>query len=113
MDIAWPAFLHLTGDAELQVVHDRNMWEQDPHLHAAHYLPTDVLIDSAGNRYALKRLSGKQVTLETTGQAATLQEVIHLIRAHEEQQGSCCVAKFLAPSIRDAIAALDSRHCMR
>lgn len=113
MSIAWPALLRLTGEAELLVVHDQAQWDGDPHLHAAHYLPTDVLIDAEGAIHRLRRETHGPVALQSTGHSATLAEVIADVQAHAAQAGSCCVAKFSATTIREAIAAVEDGRCLR
>ena len=113
MSVAWPALLRLTGEAELLVVHDRVQWESDPHLHAAHYLPTDVLIDAEGKIHGLQREPDGRVVPQITGKTAALAEVIADVQAHAAQAGSCCVAKFSAASIREAIMAVDDGRCLR
>lgn len=111
MNIAWPALLRLTGDAELQVVLDQQDWNHDSHLHATHYLPTDVLIDAAGQIYGLQHREGHLVVPRPTGHAATLDEIVTAVQAHSAQAGSCCAVKFSANSIREAIAAIATPRC--
>lgn len=106
MTIAWPALLRFTGAAELLVVHDQAQWDYDPHLHAAYYLPTDVLIDAEGKIYDLQCRARQRVVPHATGNTATLVEVIAAVQAHAAQAGFCCVAKFSAASIREAITAV-------
>lgn len=113
MGIAWPALLRLTGEAELLVVRDQAQWDGDPHLHAAHYLPTDVLIDAEGGIHGLRREAHGRVALQPTGHTVTLAEVVAAVQAHAAQAGSCCVAKFSAASIREAIMAVDDGRCLR
>jgi hypothetical protein len=113
MSIAWPALLRLTGEAELLVVRDQAQWEADPHLHAAHYLPTDALMDAEGKIYSLQREAHGRVALQATGRIATLAEVIADVQAHAAQAGSCCVAKFSAATIHEAIAAVEDGRCLR
>jgi hypothetical protein len=113
MSVAWPALLRLTGEAELLVVQDQAQWDGDPHLHAVHYLPTDVLIDAAGVIHGLRRETHGRIALQPTGQMVTLAQVIADVQAHAAQAGSCCVAKFSAASIREAIAAVEDGRCLR
>jgi len=101
--------LRLTGEAELAYLHDQADW--DMHAHGSHYLTSDYLIDASGAIYSLKRGAGGDVQLQATGKSATLDEVVNAVRAHAAQSGSCCVAKFSASSIPEAIAAVRSFHC--
>jgi hypothetical protein len=113
MNVAWPALLRLTGEAELLVVHDQAQWEGDPHLQLAHYLPTDALIDADGKIHSLQREANGRVVPQPTRHTATLAEVITAVQAHAAQAGSCCVAKFSAASIREAIMAVEDGRCLR
>lgn len=113
MEIVWPALLRLSGDAELQVVRDALQWESDPHLHAAHYLPADTLIDVEGHVYALDRKTEGRVSPVFTGEKVLLETVIAAVQAHAAQMGSCCVAKFSASTIGEAIAAVEDGRCLR
>lgn len=112
MSIAWPALLRLSGEAELQVVQNQAEWDADPHLHAAHYLADDILIDAEGHIHALQPQTNRRVLPVATGEVASLQEVIAYVQAHSAQMGACCVAKFSASTIREAIASVTQRHCL-
>lgn len=113
MEIMWPALLRLSGEAELQVVHDALQWDSDPHLHAAHYLPSDALIDAEGRIYMLERTMEGRASPVFTGEHASLETVVAAIQAHAAQSGSCCAAKFSAATIREAIAAVEDSRCLR
>lgn len=106
MPIAWPAIIHYAGQHELAYVRDAAAWNNDPHLHACTYVDADRLIDSEGNIYKLTAATDGLVTPQPTDEHVSLQVVIALIRAHEAALGTCCVAKFHASSIREAIASL-------
>lgn len=113
MEVVWPALLRLTGEAELLVVHDAHGWNSDPHLHAAHYLPSDMLLDAEGRLYTLERQADGRIHPAATGATASLEEVIATVQAHAAQMGACCVAKFSAATIREAIAAVEDGRCLR
>jgi hypothetical protein len=113
MEIVWPALLRLSGEAELQVVHDAMQWSSDPHLHGAHYLPSDTLIDAEGRVYALDCKTEGRVSPVFTGEKASLETVVTAVQAHAAQMGSCCVAKFSVSSIREAIDAVEDGRCLR
>jgi hypothetical protein len=107
--ITWPAMLRLTGEAELAYLHDPADWER--HVHGSNYLATDVLIDASGAIYTLERGTDGNLRPQATEKSATLDEIVDAVRAHAAQMGSCCVAKFSATSIPEAIAAVRSFHC--
>lgn len=106
MSIAWPALLRLHGEAELTAFHDQAAWERE--MHTTHYLPEDALIDAEGNLYTIQSPSALPIA---TGQRISLAEVVALVQAHAAQRGDCCVAKFSAASIRDAIEAVSEELC--
>jgi hypothetical protein len=94
-------------------VHDQSQWEGDSHLHLAHYLPTDALIDADGKIHSLQREANGRVVPQPTRHTVTLAEAITAVQAHAAQAGSCCVAKFSADSIREAIMAVEDGRCLR
>ena len=106
--ITWPAIIKYAGEAELAYVKDQAAWEADAHLHGFRYEKADMLIDVCGEIYSLSNVANGSVRPEPTGKFTQLEEVIELVRAHAAQQGSCCVAKFYAASIREAIGAVST-----
>ncbi|HSH73942.1 MAG TPA: DUF4144 family protein [Methylophilaceae bacterium] len=105
--IHWPAIIHFSGDAELVFILNQSQWLEDQDLHSQHYHTADRLIDSDGNLYALtSRIDGKIVPVADGAQIALI-ALIDLIRAHASQDGQCCVSKFSADSIREAIAMME------
>ena len=104
----WPAILKHSGDAELIYVSDEAEWNNDPDLYSAEYDEKDCLIDSSGNIFTLTRRECRHVNPEPSGDLITLHELLGLIKAHASQQGSCCVAKLYAPTIREAIRMVES-----
>lgn len=98
--ILWPAIIHHAGQAELIYIKDEPQWlahvQTPQHFHAQ-----DRLIDSTGHAYSLTNgipnFSGRTVALD---------ELLNLIRAHAAEAGQCCVAKFSAASIPQAIRTL-------
>jgi hypothetical protein len=106
--ITWPAIIKYAGQAELAYVQDQAEWNADVHLHGFRYEMTDVLIDSKGEIYALLNAVNGPVRPEPMGRFARLEEVIEMVRAHAAQMGSCCVSKFYASSIQEAVSAVSA-----
>ena len=104
--IVWPAIIKYAGQAELAYVQDQAQWDADAHLHGSRYEKTDVLIDSNGEIYMLSNAVNGSVRPESTGKFTELEEVIEMVRAHASQMGSCCISKFSALSIREAVCAV-------
>lgn len=106
--ITWPAIVKYSGDAELAYVENQATWDADAHLHGYRYEKTDVLIDSNGQVYALSNAANGSMQPEPAGKFASLEEVVEMVRAHVSQMGSCCVSKFSATSIREAVCAVSA-----
>lgn len=104
--IAWPAIIKYAGQTELAYVKDQTEWDADAHLHGFRYEKADVLIDSNGEIYALPSALTGSVSPTATGKHALLAEVIEMVRAHAAQIGACCVSKFYASSIYEAVYAV-------
>lgn len=101
--IAWPAILHFSGDHELMFIASQTEWDADTCVHGGHYESNDRLIDSLGMIYSLNQRNNNFLTPQPTGRAASLAEIIALVKAHLSEQGSCCVSKLFAASITEAI----------
>jgi hypothetical protein len=106
--IIWPAIIKYTGVDELVYVENLSTWDADKHLSSFRYEATDKLIDSSGRVYALQNTVNGAVMPEPTGNSASLDEVIGMVRAHASQMGTCCTAKFFAASIQEAVDAVRS-----
>ena len=106
--LVWPAIIKYAGQAELAYVKNQVEWDADAHLHGFRYEKADVLIDSNGEIYTLSNAVNGSVMPESTGKFAELEEVIEIVRAHAAQMGSCCVSKFSALSIREAVCAVSA-----
>lgn len=104
--ILWPAVLKYDGDAELAFIGSQAEWETDAALHRFWFKATDVLIDSAGLCYSLSEQSSG-LTIPKPKDVISLDAIIDLVRAHASQSGACCVSKFSAASIREAILAVE------
>lgn len=104
--IIWPAVLKYAGEAELAFIADQAAWDHDADLHSASYVADDMLIDSQGFIHSLTSTKESPIRLEATTRSLSLPEVIALIKEHLSEQGSCCVSKFYAPSIQQAITMI-------
>lgn len=102
--INWPAILKYAGEAELVFIADQTAWNKEADVHNANYVPDDMLIDSQGFIHSLANHKENLITLEATEGSLSLAEVIEMVKAHLSELGSCCVSKFYAPSIQQAIA---------
>lgn len=108
--INWPAILSYVGDNELAYIADQSEWDLDSNWHCFDYQSNDLLIDSQGIAYSLSHRKNSLVVPEPTQQTLSLEQVSELIKAHLSAQGSCCVTKFFASSIKEAIAMLASSY---
>ena len=107
--IHWPAIIQYAGQAELAYVPDQAAWENNAYLHPHAWQATDRLIDSQGAIHAFIP-AGKIAELQSTGNAMSRDELLHLVRTHAAQAGLCCIAKLSAPTIAEAIKLVGSLH---
>ncbi|HSH98241.1 MAG: DUF4144 family protein [Methylophilaceae bacterium] len=104
--VIWPAIIHYHGQAELGFVLDQQSWSNAQYIQTARYHIYDELIDSIGRTYRLVNQVNAPVSIEPIGKITSLQDVIEMIRMHASVSGTCCVAKFSATSIQEAIGSL-------
>lgn len=102
--IDWPSIIKLYADDELIFVRDVNAFENDETLRQTRLQKEDNLIDASGRVYRLSYTGS--LTLIPTADRMSLDEVVELLRLHLSNHGSCCVAKFDANSIREAITSV-------
>lgn len=110
--VYWPCIIKHSDDAELVYVSNQAEWDQDADLHDFEYDQSDFLIDSTGKLFDLTTRDNGHVKPEPSGDSMVLHEILGLIKAHAAQKGSCCVAKFYAPTIEEAfkiVASLEER----
>lgn len=100
--VCWPAVIKYDRDAELAFVADQSEWENDVELHRFAHRDGDLLIDSEGKLFSLS-VHADRMTLELKPERVSLDDMIALIRAHAVQDGACCVSKFSAGSIAEAV----------
>jgi len=96
--IEWPAFVHFENDPELLYFNDQSEWEkyQDKdNSDNEHFESEDRFIDSNGKSYSL--------TINDSPNQLSLDQILGLVKAHLSDQGSCCVAKIYASTIKETI----------
>lgn len=105
--INWPAVLHYRGDNELVFIAGQSQWDNDAELSGGRYDPDDRLIDSTGRifRFAVQE---QGITLVHSEQSVSLDEFVELVRLHMSAVGLCCVAKFSAASIAEAVVMVST-----
>ena len=102
--IQWPAIIKLHADDELIFVPDAAQFASDVALQLTHVQAQDMLIDSSGAAYHISNRPVLELT--PAGVMLSLDEVEDLLRLHLSINGSCCVSKFYAPSIREALMSV-------
>lgn len=100
----WPAIIKLHADDELIYIADAEQFANDAALRQMHINAQDMLIDSDGVVYQIRR--GQQLQLLPAATTLGLEEVEQLLRLHLASDATCCVSKFYASSIREALSAV-------
>ncbi len=99
--VRWPAIIKLHADDELIYIADAEQFTNEDALRQMHIQANDMLIDGLG---AVYRIQNRPVfELYATGASLSLHEVEDLLRLHLANHGTCCVSKFHANSIHEAI----------
>jgi len=106
--INWPAIIKHSDDSELIYVSDQVQWDGDTGLHSFEYDETDLLIDSSGRVFDITKRERGVVKARANGDVIELKVILGLVKAHAAQNGSCCVAKLYAPTIREAYKIVES-----
>ena len=101
--VQWPAIIAYDNDPELDYIESENLWQAQAEGLDSHFEKEDRLIDVTGQVFSLERINSGMVIPLSTGNYLNLSEILGLVKAHLADQGSCCVAKTYAPTIRDAI----------
>lgn len=99
--VQWPAILKLHADDELIYIADAEQFTNDGALCQMHVQAKDMLIDSLGAVYRIQ--NRQELELYATAASLSLNEVEDLLRRHLANHGTCCVSKFHASSIHEAI----------
>ncbi len=102
--IQWPAIIKLHADDELIFVPGAVQFAGDVAHQLTHLQAQDRLIDSSGAVYHISNRSALE--LIPVGVILSLDEVEDLLRLHLSSNGTCCVSKFYAPSIHEAIRSV-------
>lgn len=102
--IDWPCIIKLYADDELIFVRDADAFENDETLKQMRLQAQDKMIDASGQVYHLADTGS--LTLIPNGDRMSLDEVVQLLRLHLSNHGTCCVAKFDANSIGEAVMSV-------
>ncbi len=98
LNIQWPAIIDYSGHPEFGIIQNLQQW-QALTAHKGAFHAGDRLIDSSGRIF----LADHEAQLTNTGQSVALDELIKLIQEHASHIGMCCVGKFSADSIAEAM----------
>ncbi|XQW86327.1 DUF4144 family protein [Thalassotalea piscium] len=101
--ITWPCMLKLDGDDEL--IYLDSLCDFNLECGELIVNDDDYVIDSVGQCYLIKPLDGA-LELIKTNRILSVDEVTHLIRAHEFKKVSVCLTKIHFLAISDAIKSL-------
>jgi len=102
--VQWPAIIHYENDAELEYVENADQWRQLSRELHSQFEQHDRLIDCTGRVYSVMPANTVERVPQYIDKKISLSAVLGLVKAHLAGQGSCCVAKFYAPSIEAAIS---------
>ncbi len=102
--VHWPAIIKLHADDELIYIVDAEQFANDDALRHMHVNDLDMLIDSNGAIYQIH--SGQTLQFMPAGATLNLDKVEQLLRLHLSNHGTCCVSKFHANSIREALMSV-------
>ncbi len=100
-NIVWPAIIKLNGDDELIYIANADQFSQDKTLKHTQFHSKDRMIDSLGSVYSV--IKNSKLSLTRTSDRLSLEQIEVLLQRHLSNHGTCCVAKFHANSIEDAI----------
>jgi hypothetical protein len=102
--VQWPAMIKLHADDELIFISDAAQLVSDNAINLKHIQAQDMLIDSSGAIYRISH--GQTLEVIYAGSKLSLHDVEALLRLHLSNNGNCCVSKFHASSIREAIISV-------
>lgn len=108
--VTWPAVLKFEGDPELLYVASQSDWNTDKYAHAIIHGEGDILIDSEGSVFSLVGLNDGVLSFQASEIILDLSEMIDLIKAHQANLGSCCIAKISFRSFAEAVQSVDSKQ---
>lgn len=99
--VQWPVIIKLDADDELIFISDADKFVNEAALRQMQLQTKDKLIDSTGAVFTISNRPALQLT--ATGSVLSLDKVEVLLRLHLSNHGTCCVSKFHANSIREAL----------
>lgn len=102
--IRWPCIMKLEGDNEL--LYFKTEDELSNECVSLILSSNDRLIDSAGNSYKININSHGNYDYITATQRYSIDDVTHLIKAHEFSKAETCLTKIQFPSVSEAIKSL-------
>lgn len=91
--LQWPAVLVLGGDDELLYFEDYSAWFADTSIQDMVLTDDDRLIDVTGQVFWLFSDVSEAPKYVIEQAHVSLDQLIDLVKAHEEQKGSCCASK--------------------
>jgi len=100
--VKWPAIVRFDNSDELDVIEDEANWRE----YASSIGGSCQLISSDGTVYSISRTPDGSATLDNSGSAINVDNAVDLARCHMAAQAHCCVSKFNASSVEEAIAAI-------
>ncbi|MGI2118211.1 DUF4144 family protein [Shewanella oncorhynchi] len=109
--IEWPAIVKLTQNDELLYLEHQRDWLELACLYQHHFIETDQLLDSKGQRYLTSACPqkihedpvGELPRLLRQKQDLPLNEFIKWVQNHAQALGQCCVAKLAFTTIAQGI----------
>jgi hypothetical protein len=99
--VNFPAVIKLYADDELMLVANELEFKTNQNLRNMYFQPQDILIDNSGHVFNIHNT--EQLALSKTDYIMRLDEVIKLVQLHLSNHGTCCISKFSANSIQDAL----------
>lgn len=102
--VPWPALIKYVGDDELTFVSSSEDLNNHPDLLDVQFNPCDVLIDTAGKVYRLRKGLSRIEIPQQSVEILSLDSIVDLVRRHASSRGECCISKIAAPNISEAVA---------
>jgi hypothetical protein len=102
--VNFPAVIKLHADDELMLIANKFAFENDHNLTNMYFQPQDILIDSRGHVFNIQK--AERLYLLKADDILPLDEIIKLVKLHLSNHGACCISKFSADSIEDALNCL-------
>jgi len=97
----WPAIVRFDNSDELDAIEDEMSW----HAYSNSLVSSCQLISSDGTVYSVVTESNG-FKLKDSNTKISVDTAVNLARCHMAAQAHCCVSKFNASSVEEAIAAI-------